>query len=113
MPNALFITDERGIIKTSNHASSNLTGYDEHELSGKSIQSLIIIRKKKGSKINKQDITNYLMINRELNCRSKSGEKIPSLISSSYCTNETGDTLGIIFVMQDLTERKKMEANIL
>lgn len=104
-------TDESSTIRTVNNAALNLLKYTEKEIVGISIEQVFdekLVEKlninllQKGEHISKFE-TNYI---------TKDGEKIPVLFSASPLQNRLGKTEGIIFVAQDITERKKAEEKI-
>lgn len=104
-------TDIDETIKTVNKATLNLLKYDEIELTGKSIDIVL-----------EQNIIDELDIDRlksgkyisekEINYKSKDGNKIPILFSASPLLNQSNFVEGIIFVGQDISDRKKAEEKI-
>jgi PAS domain S-box-containing protein len=104
---ALFLLDGNGRVAIVNRASEELTGYDEGELKGASLGSLIggeifnrtlIDRLKKGDTVNRHDV----------NLKTKHGAEIPVRFSGSAMV-EDGGFAGAVCIISDITMYKKAE----
>jgi PAS domain S-box-containing protein len=110
MPDSFILTDSKGEILRANPALTNLLGYEEHELAGKTVSQLIttehltsILR----DIAEKQEIKN-----RETQLKTKQGTQKPVAVSASAIKNKKGKNIGITFVIHDLTRRKQNEEKI-
>ncbi len=114
MVDILIVVNPDVTIRTVNKATLNLLGYQEQELIGKSIGS--IIEEEQGTfsrtgieRLIKQEVVR----NVEMNCLSKDGRRIPMLFSGSVMREEDGQIQGIVCIIHDITERKKAEKKII
>ncbi len=111
MTDALILLDTKGKIITVNNAALNLLGYKGSELKGKSIDMFFTAQNSKHFLVDKiikgETIRNYEFI-----FNKKSGENVLVLFSTSAIHNEAGDIAGIVFIANDITERKKAEEEI-
>lgn len=111
MADSLVLLNREGKITITNQALTELSGYSKNELKGKSIELFFpendfqIILLEKASKDEK--FKNY-----ELNFRTKKGDNIPVLLSSSTVKDDSGEIAGIVCIIKDIAERKKDEIKI-
>ncbi|OGX38942.1 MAG: hypothetical protein A3D87_03615, partial [Omnitrophica WOR_2 bacterium RIFCSPHIGHO2_02_FULL_50_17] len=110
MMNSLVVLTPEGQIRTVNKAACDLLGYHEEELLGRPFDRLLTeeeILRGEGvdSLIDKKVIQQV-----ERTYKTKEGMLVPVLFSSSVMHNKDGETLGIICAAQDISERKKAEA---
>jgi PAS domain S-box-containing protein len=90
-----------------NKAVLDLSGYGEDELKEKSVE--IFFREKDfKSTLLDRAIKKEAIINYELNFKTKTGDNIPVLFSSSSMMDEAGGMVGIVCIVKDITERKNM-----
>jgi len=108
---SLILLDREGNIATVNKATLDLSGYGKDELKGKSVE--IFFREKDFKStlldraIKKEAIRNY-----EFGFKTKTGDNIPVIFSSSTMIDKAGGMAGIVCIIKDITERKKAEQNI-
>lgn len=111
MPDSLILADKEGKIIKMNRSLVNFLGYDESELTGKSITSLCVEEKRCADIIEelleKRRVRNY-----ELMCKTKSGDRKSVLFSGSVVKSKTGRDIGFTLVVHDITERKSMEERL-
>ncbi len=106
MTDMLIVIDQNGIINTVNKAIIELLEYDEKELIGRHINSIISHDRslndlfKNGSAEVKNLETIYI---------SKYGKKINVLFSSSVMRDEYKEIIGIVCVAHDITDLKHAE----
>jgi len=107
MADSLILLDREGNIDTVNEALLNLSGYHKDELTGESVEIFFLDKDFKNTLLEKAGrkatIRNY-----ELNFKTKTGENVPVLFSSSTIVNE-GIIAGVVCIIKDITERKKVE----
>ena len=112
MADSLILLDGEGNIAIVNKAALELSGYGKDELEGKSVE--IFFREKDfkstllDKAIKKEAIRNY-----ELNFKTKTKDVIPTLFSSSTMMDEAGGMAGIVCKVKDITERKRMEDQLI
>ncbi len=108
MTDSLILLDREGNIATVNKATLDLSGYKRDELSGKPVE--LFFREKDFKKtlldkaMKKEAIRNY-----ELNFKTKTGDFIPAIFSSSTMMDEAGGIVGIVCIIKDNTQRKQAE----
>ncbi|GAI06196.1 unnamed protein product, partial [marine sediment metagenome] len=102
MADSLILLDSQGNIASVNKAVLDLSGYGKDELKGKSIE--IFFREKDFKStlldraIKKEAVRNY-----ELNFKTKTGDHIPVIFSSSTMMDEAGGMAGIVCIIKDIT----------
>jgi diguanylate cyclase (GGDEF)-like protein/PAS domain S-box-containing protein len=107
MTDAVFVTTPQGIVRIANEAAYRLTGFDETELIGKEIVSLLEITDKAES-----DPLQAACEAGETVLRTHAGQTIPvSFVGSTIATDDP-QFEGEIFVARDITERKRAERRI-
>lgn len=111
MVDALLVTTESGVIKTVNNAATDLFGYSEAELIGKSI-SLIIEDKNFLAQFIDQNFSQEIGIKEgelfqdlEVVCKKKNQEKICIEFSCSVINTDLKDVHNFIYIGRDITER--------
>jgi len=107
IPLPLYIVNPAGIIIDMNQALSELTGYKVAELVGKPAY-LIFVDKEEARNIEKETMEKEFVKNRELSVLTKVGKEIPVNISTSARKDESGDVIGHIATLMDITEIKHL-----
>jgi len=114
-PDAMVITNERGIIEITNTQAEKLFDYRRQEMIGKPIEHLIPERYVQNDKsyrelfsLNPQ--TREMGKRLERFARKKNGEEVPVEISFSPIYSEEG--LMVSAAIRDITERKKTEQEL-
>jgi len=101
----IFILGEDFLIKDCNEASLHVTGYSHEDLEGKPLDALI---KNRNFNINflmgQGDITNI-----EVHLQMKKNAPIVCDLSGSVIYDEYKDILGVVILLHDVSERKKLE----
>ena len=112
MSDALIILDSCGDIKKISGATCRLSGYDENELIGKDISTLIEgIEQEDLSERRSHNISTYF--GKEARLLKKSGTFVPVIFSvTSILDNDKRDQ-GILCVAHNITERKQWEESLL
>jgi diguanylate cyclase (GGDEF)-like protein/PAS domain S-box-containing protein len=107
MTDAVFVTTPEGIVRIANEAAFRLTGFNESELIGKDIVTLL-----EASTRNEPDPLQQACEAGETVLRTNSGQTIPvSFVGSTIATDDP-QFEGEIFVARDITERKRAERRI-
>ncbi len=110
MPDSFILTDPKGKILRANPALTNMLGYKEDELTGKTINQLLT-DKHSANLLNNIAEKNEIK-NHEINLKTKKGTQKPVAISASAIKNKKGKNLGITLIIHDLTRRKQNEEKI-
>ncbi|HEY3809486.1 MAG TPA: EAL domain-containing protein [Steroidobacteraceae bacterium] len=107
MTDAVFVTTPEGIVRIANEAAFRLTGFNESELIGKDIVTLL-----ETSGRSEPDPLQQACDAGETVLRTNSGQTIPvSFVGSTIATDDP-QFEGEIFVARDITERKRAERRI-
>ncbi|MFL0166689.1 EAL domain-containing protein [Candidatus Clostridium helianthi] len=102
--NPIFILDENFAIQNCNEASSNITDYKFKELEGKMFSDLISYENIDFNTI----IKNSYVKNVEVNLQQKNEGYIECELSSTVIYDEYDDKLGIVILIHDISERKRI-----
>ncbi|MEW5947972.1 MAG: ATP-binding protein [Thermodesulfobacteriota bacterium] len=110
---ALIVVDAQGMIETVNRAALDMLGYSAEEIVGWPADKILV-----GDAPLRGEGLDELIAKGELrNCetlyKAKDGKEIPVLISASVRKDREGKTIHIVSTARDITERKKMEENLL
>ncbi len=116
MLDSLILADLKGKIISVNRSLVELTGFEENEVVGKSIEEM----SERGCDIDKKVFENLRaelkvkgrIKNLELKFYSKSGEETTGLLSASIVRNKRNEKIGIAIIIHDITDRKKMEQKL-
>jgi len=112
MFDCLFLLDLEGKIVTVNKATLDVSGYKENELKGKPVSTLFT-SENPGNRVIEEITGDRNLKNRDFLFTVKNGKKIPVLFSSSVLKDETGAAGGIVCVAKDISERKRLEEELL
>jgi PAS domain S-box-containing protein len=115
MFDCLILLNLGGDIVTVNRATLRLLGYNESELKGASV-SILFSKEELKKGLIKKIVGEGELKNKDFLFKTKDGKEIPVLFSSSVLRNEAGeagDAGGIVCVAKDISERKKLEEEIL
>ncbi|MGA3239418.1 MAG: ATP-binding protein [Bryobacteraceae bacterium] len=104
MGEALIVTGPDRTIRTVNQEALTMLGYSEEELLG---QPTALVLSANGSDAEIAGSTGA-----ELEYRTKSGARIPVLFSASPMRGEDGRDAGQVWLAQDITARKVVEAQL-
>jgi len=112
MGDSLIMTDMNGKIISANRVTSNLLGYTTEELSGRDFDS-ILAGEETGSDVFLREIREQGRISsRDANYRTKDGNIIPVLLSSSIVKDKEGEPAGVVVTAHEMTEHRKMELDL-
>lgn len=122
MAYALLVTNVKEIIKQVNPAVQHLFGYGKDELLGQSISLIIpaedVLQQIKDQGIFCQEQSSLSESeekrenNIEVNCRTKTGEKIAVAFSGSMFYTEMTELQNYIYIGRNITLRQSMEAEL-
>ena len=112
MYDSLVLLDMKGNIVSTNKAVENLLEYKENEVKGKPVDILFPEEDKKKGVVDKI-ISAGNLENADFVLKTKSGKAVPVLFSSSLLQDDTGTAGGIVCVARDISERKKLDEEVL
>ena len=107
MTDAVFVTSPDGVIKVANHAAYKLLGRSEEELLSTSITSILDERERAGF-----DLLQAVHDTRETLVRTHQGQTIPVALTGSQIASDDPQFQGSIFVVRNITDRKRAERRI-
>jgi len=111
MMDTLIVASPEGRIVRLNAAACVLLGYDEKELIGRPLD--LVIARFPGTEENLNDeLLKETIYSAEMFYRVKNGGRVPVLFSSSVMYDAQQKIAGIVCVAQDITERKRAEAQL-
>lgn len=110
-PDALVTVDPDMIITDVNEQVVRLTGYTRKHLVGSRFSELFVdtARAEQGVRkaLDKNSVRNY-----ELMLRKRNGQKIPVALNAGTAYDMAGNIRGVIAAARDITEQKKLEAQL-
>jgi len=107
MTDAVFVTSPDGVIRMANHAACKLLAWGEEELVGRGIVSIFDERER-----GEFDMLRASSDTRETVVKTRHGQTIPVAITGSQITTDDPQYQGTIFVVRNVTERKRAERRI-
>ena len=111
MPDSLFLTDTEGKILKVNQSLLNLLEYEESELIGKSADTLFAEERFR-SEILRELLRDGILKGYETKWKTKAGKEVQISFSGSVARSKKGQTVGIVCIVHDITERKLMEQQV-
>ncbi len=113
MPDSLILTDAKAKILRVNEPLVNFSGYEKEELIGKSITKLFAENEEKiCANLLKELATQKIIRNRELIFKNKNGTELDVFFSGSIVKSKLGHDIGIVCIIHDITDMKKMEEKL-
>lgn len=113
MLDSLIVVNPDGIIQTVNRATTQLLGYEEHELLGQHISILFPHKQEHASGTISGEFSGNLAVDRgEVTYRTKDGRMIPMLYSEAMLRDEDNVILGVACVGRDISELKEAEEQL-
>ncbi|WP_278337005.1 EAL domain-containing protein [Clostridium chromiireducens] len=100
----IFILDEDFNIQYCNEMSLVITGYNFKEIEGEPFRNLIVCENIDFNIIRK----NEYVKNMEVNLQKNDGSDIACELSSTVIFDEYSDILGVVVLLHDISERKKI-----
>jgi diguanylate cyclase (GGDEF)-like protein/PAS domain S-box-containing protein len=107
MNDAVLVTSTTGIIRRVNDAAVRLFGYSEAEIAGKPFISLIAEGERESFNLESRG-----MESRESVIATRSGQTIPVSLSGAPLAADDPQFQGTIFVIRNITDRKRAERRI-
>jgi diguanylate cyclase (GGDEF)-like protein/PAS domain S-box-containing protein len=107
MTDAVFVTSPDGVIRMANQSACKLLAWGEDELVGRTIVSIFDERERGDF-----DMLRASQDTREAVVKTRHGQTIPVAITGSQITTDDPQYQGTIFVVRNVTERKRAERRI-
>ena len=107
----IFITDEDGAIVDANEALMEFLGYDEREILGTLVQSLVEDPDRLGLLFAELHSLNSVKDYR-LKMRTKVGAVIDCLLTANIRLSEDGSIRGYQGILRDVTERERLQQQL-
>jgi diguanylate cyclase (GGDEF)-like protein/PAS domain S-box-containing protein len=107
MTDAVFVTSPDGVIRMANQSACKLLAWGEEELVGRTIVSIFDERER-----GEFDMLRASQDTRETVVKTRQGQTIPVAITGSQITTDDPQYQGTIFVVRNVTERKRAERRI-
>ena len=101
----IFILGEDFLVKNCNEASLNITGYNYNDLEQNSLNVIINFRDFKFNTIMQEGN----VINIEVDLHRKNKDILICELSATVIYDEYKDVLGILILLHDVSERKKID----
>jgi len=105
-------TDLHGNIIYMSPRVKDILGYDQKELIGKKAYSLYSDGKRDAEAIMKALTEEGELRNHEMKFVRKDGRLVPINLSASFLKDEKGETIGTLGIYSDITEEKKLDAQL-
>jgi PAS domain S-box-containing protein len=112
MVDTLIIVTPDGTIRDCNDAICRLLEYEENDLIGKPMESILGGDSTGGSTILDEVREKGSIRNREIHYAARNGQAIPMLLSASPMLDGIGRVERIVFVAQDITYKLEMEEQL-
>jgi PAS domain S-box-containing protein len=112
MIDTLIVASPEGIIVRANHAACVLSGYREEELLGLALDQLVFSANGVQGLRLEHVLAERALVPGERTFRARDGRSIPVLFSASVMRDLSGAVQGIVCAAQDLTDRKRDEAQL-
>jgi two-component system cell cycle sensor histidine kinase PleC len=111
--NLILLVDKKGIVVDCNFRIEELLGYRKDEITGQPINSIIFSDHLKKLKESSEEIENRgFSFNKEYKMVRKDGKTVDVNVNSSGLKDENGNHVQTIYIVEDITERKKAEKMI-
>src|SRR6185503_7086687 len=107
MNDAVLVTAPNGIIKRINNAAVRLFGYSEEDLAGKPFTMLLAENERASFSLEAAAVET-----RETVIATRSGQTIPVSLSGAPIAADDPQFKGTIFVVRNITDRKRAERRI-
>jgi two-component system cell cycle sensor histidine kinase/response regulator CckA len=110
--NGIATTDLHGSIIYMSPRVKDILGYDQEELVGKKIYSVYSNGKEDAKEIMKALTDKGELRSHEITLIRKDGSPVDTNVSASLLKNEKAETIGTLGIFSDITEQKRLEAQL-
>jgi PAS domain S-box-containing protein len=112
---AIVGLDEQGKVVSWNKGAALLFGFQTNEVNGKPFSVLLPLEKQLigEDEVILERISHYGIVrNFELDCATKSGQRVMVSLTGSTLKDEQGDSIGKALIMRDVTQLKQYEMEL-
>jgi PAS domain S-box-containing protein len=117
MVDTLIVVNAEGKIRTVNSTIITLLGYTEKELIGKSVTTLVEhfvhVEQETAELQDPESLITLGAVQKETHYIAKNGQKIPMMFSGSVMKDEQDKVQGLVFIAQNITEQKRLQAQLI
>ncbi|HKB81087.1 MAG TPA: EAL domain-containing protein, partial [Thermoanaerobaculia bacterium] len=106
MKSAVIVADLEGTVRVANQAALALLGYEERDLVGQSIGTIIDPEE---SMSTGRLLQSMGMLELQMAWQTAAGGRVDVRVSSSFIRESDGTPVGVVYVAIDVTERRKAE----
>jgi len=106
MKNAVIVIDLDGKIRVANHAATLMLGYQDGELAGKPVRTIIDPEE---SISTGQLLRSGGTLDLQMGWRGATGGRVDVIASSAFVRDVDGAPVGVVYVASDVTERRRSE----
>jgi len=106
-------TDLQGRVISATPSMKDITGYDHREIIGKKVNIFDAQGVEDEKRIMRELMAQGELRNHEMKFKKKDGGLVNVNISASLLKNEQGEIIGTLGIYRDITEKKKLEAQVL
>ena len=107
MNDAVLVTSPDGLVRKINDAAVRLFGYNEEEIAGQPFINLVAENEREGFSLEAAGVET-----RETVIATRSGQTIPVSLSGAPIAGDDPQFQGTIFVVRNITDRKRAERRI-
>ena len=107
MNDAVLVTSPDGLVRKINDAAVRLFGYNEEEIAGQPFINLVADNEREGFSLEAAGVET-----RETVIATRSGQTIPVSLSGAPIAGDDPQFQGTIFVVRNITDRKRAERRI-
>ena len=106
MKSAVVVSDMNGRIRVANRGAERLLGYGPEELRDRHLRDVLASEENltTGQLINSMGVLEHPMV-----WRAADGSRVDVLAASSFLRDDAGTPVGVVYVANDFTERKRAE----
>lgn len=109
MKSAVLVIDMHGRIRVVNRATTSMLGYSSEELIGEHIRRIV----EPDDRMSTGQLLNSLGVyEQNMAWRTSSGTRLDVLAASSYVRDEKATPVGVVYVANDYTERKRAQESL-
>ncbi|HWP93639.1 MAG TPA: response regulator [Thermodesulfobacteriota bacterium] len=115
----LIVTDTRGKIVIMNKVAEEITGWNKEEALNKSVEGIFLIINKRTRKLSENPVDKTIKtgwtggLNKDTVLITRNKEEKFVSASSSPIRDKEGKIIGVVLVFRDITERKKIDEELL
>ncbi|MCC6695285.1 MAG: PAS domain S-box protein [Candidatus Hydrogenedentes bacterium] len=111
-PVALYSIDASGNVQTWNASAEKIFGWTEEEILGKPLPIVPEGQQESFAQLHQESMAGQVFIGQEVLRQRKDGSYLTGRLSIAPIRDTSGDVVGIMGAMEDITESKKLEEQL-